>query len=182
MKPGDVALYRPHNTVGRVIAAVTRSPYCHTRLITDTTGATVEADFGGVIRGHVQDGDVIVSPPLTDAERNSIPAAAEGLVGTPYGLLDIVVLGLSRLGVRVPWLSKHVLGRPTHLFCSQLVDLVWQAVGYHAFTTHSDPEYQGTGQERLPQEVTPGDIADKAFVDHWPVTTYTEHTTYTAAQ
>ena len=160
MKPGDVALFRPHNRVGSAIAVFDESRYCHIRMITDADGGTVEADFKGAIRGHVQDGDVIVTAPLTDGQRARIAAMATPLLGTPYGFADIAALAFAKLGLRVPFLSKR-LARPDRLFCSQLVDIVWQAVGFKAFD-----------DGRLPQDVTPGDIADKAFTNSWPATTY----------
>lgn len=160
MKPGDVALFRPHNSVGNAIAVFDQARYCHIRLITDTDGGTIEADFKGAIHGHVQDGDVIVTAPLTDGQRAQILNAATPLLGTPYGFADIAALALAKIGIRLPFLSKR-LARPDRLFCSQLVDIVWQAVGFHAFD-----------DGRMPQDVTPGDIADHAFVNSWPATTY----------
>lgn len=160
MKPGDVALFRPANPVGNAIAVFDQARYCHIRLVTDEDGGTIEADFKGAIKGHVQDGDVIVTAPLSDEQRAAILAAAEQLLGTPYGFADIAALALSKLGVKLPFLSKR-LARPDRLFCSQLVDIVWQAVGFHAFD-----------DGRPPQSVTPGDIADHAFVNSWPATTY----------
>ena len=160
MKPGDVALFRPANAIGNAIAVFDQARYCHVRLIIDADGTTVEADFKGAIRGHVQDGDVIVTAPLTDEQRARILEAASSLLGTPYGFADIAALALAKLGLRVPFLSKR-LARPDRLFCSQLVDIVWQSVGFKAFD-----------DGRLPQDVTPGDIADRAFVNGWPATTY----------
>ena len=161
MKPGDVALYRPHNTLGATVAWLTRARYCHVRLIVDEAGHTVEADLKGAIRGAVQKGDVIVTAPLTDAQRAAIPALAAGVVGTPYGFLDILALLLAAFGLRFRWLA-HRVGRSDRLICSQLVDVVWQAAGFHAFD-----------DGRLPQDVTPGDIADTALSTGWTAATYT---------
>jgi hypothetical protein len=44
------------------------------------------------------------------------------------------------------------------------VDLVWRSVGFHAFT-----------DGRLPQNVSPGDIADLALVNGWDATTHQEN-------
>lgn len=159
MLPGDVALFRPANWVGRTISVVTTSRYCHVRLIVDSDGSTVEADFGGAVRGHVEPGDVIVTAPLTPEERARIPAIAAAMVGIPYGFVDILALGLAQAGVRLPSLARRI-ARPDRLFCSQLVDLAWGRAGYTAF-------HDG----RLPQDVSPGDIADLAFVSSWPTTT-----------
>lgn len=158
MLPGDVALFRPANWVGRTISVFTMSRYCHIRLIVTPTGDTVEADFGGAVRGHVHKGDVVVSVPLSDDQRARIGAVAAPMVGIPYGLADILALGLAQLGVRLPSLARRI-ARPDRLFCSQLVDLAWGGVGYTAF-------HDG----RLPQDVSPGDIADLAFTSSWPTT------------
>ena len=166
MLPGDVALLRPNGWVGEGVDLVSRSRYCHVRLITDADGSTVEANPPGAFRGSVREGDVIVSVPLTDAQRALVAEAAGPLVGTPYGFLDVAALGLAQFDLRLPILRQR-LARPDRLFCSQLVDLVWQSVGFHAFTPATDPEYQRTGKERLPQDVTPGDIADLAFTSGW---------------
>jgi hypothetical protein len=160
LKPGDVALFRPANAIGNAIAVFDQARYCHVRLIIDGDGTTIEADFKGAIKGHVQDGDVIVSVPLTDEQRARILNAATPLLGTPYGFADIAALALAKLGLKLPFLTKR-LARPDRLFCSQLVDIVWQAVDFTAFA-----------DGRLPQDVTPGDIADRAFTGSWPTTTY----------
>jgi hypothetical protein len=162
MLPGDIALYRPHGFVGRVICYVTRSRYCHVRLIVDADGTTVEANPPGAFRGKVQEGDVVVSVPLTDEQRAKVPALAEALVDTPYGFLDVLVLGLAQFGLRLPFLRKR-LGRTDRLFCSQLVDLVWGEVDFEAFD-----------DKRLPQNVSPGDLADLAFASGWAATTIEE--------
>ena len=161
MRPGDIALYRPHNTIGRAIGFFDSSRYCHVRLITDERGGTVEADFKGAIHGAVQDGDVIVTAPLSDAQRAMVPVIADGLIGTPYGFADLFALAAAKLGIPVPFLAKR-LGRPDRLFCSQLVDIVWSATGFVAFD-----------DGRMPQDVTPGDIADHALTNDWPAHTYT---------
>jgi uncharacterized protein YycO len=166
VRPGDVALVRPNGWLGEVISVDTRSPYCHARMITASDGSTVEANPPGAYRGKVQPGDVIVTAPLTDEQRAQIAEVAEKLVGTPYGFLDVGALGLAQFGLRLPFLEAR-LGRTDRLFCSQLVDLVWQRVGFRAFTPETDPDFQRTGKERLPQDVTPGDLADLAFCSSW---------------
>lgn len=155
MRPGDVALFRPDGFFGYVICFVTRSRYCHVRLIVDADGSTVEAEYTGARRGRVEDGDLIVSPPLADVQRAKIEAVAAPLVGIPYAWADIFALGIAQLGIRLPFLRK-MISRPDRLFCSQLVDQVWRAVGYQAFD-----------DGRLPQNVSPGDIADIAFRAGW---------------
>lgn len=173
MLPGDIALVRANGWVGEGIDVVSRSRYCHVRLIRGADGSTVEANPPGAFRGQVKKGDVVVSVPLTDEQRARIAAEADALIGTPYGFLDVGALGLAQFGLRLPILSERI-ARPDRLFCSQLVDLVWQRVDFHAFTEETDPEYQRTGKPRLPQDVTPGDIADLAFCSGWVATTIKE--------
>jgi hypothetical protein len=165
MLPGDVALFRPNTLVGHTISVITTSRYCHARLIVDTDGNTVEADFApGAKPGHVEDGDLVLSPPLTPDERDKVPAVASALIGIPYGWRDVFALGLAQFGLRLPSLSRQV-SRPDRLFCSQLVDLVWRAVGFQAFT-----------DGRLPQNVSPGDIADLALCSGWAAHVVQERT------
>jgi hypothetical protein len=149
------------NPLGHAVTWFDLSRYCHVRLVTSEDGATVEADLKGAVRGRVRAGDVIVSPPLTDAQRALIGEAAAGLVGTPYGFPDIAALALKRLGIRLPGLN-HRIERSDRLICSQLVDVVWQSVGFRGFD-----------DGRLPQDVTPGDIADLSLADGWTSHTFT---------
>ncbi|GGM12959.1 hypothetical protein [Nakamurella endophytica] len=80
----------------------------------------------------------------TDAQRQAIVAAALAKVGTPYGVLDIVAIGLAqrRLGSRVdarraiaeqPWWVRRLM-RTDRLICSELIDLVYEEAGVHLFT------------------------------------------------
>ncbi|MBX6387154.1 MAG: hypothetical protein IRZ07_29950 [Microbispora sp.] len=136
---------------------MTRSRYNHVRLVVDTDGGVIEANPDGADRGHVHSGDVVVSPPLTDEQRARIPALAEALLGTPYGFLDVAALGLASLGFDVPSVRRRII-RPDRLFCSQLADLVLTQAGYQPFA-----------DGRTPQAVSPGDFADLAFREGWPV-------------
>lgn len=156
MRAGDIALATSdnHSWYGVLIRWFTRSRYSHVRLVIDPMGRTIEALDGGVGYGMVQPSDVVVRPPLTDAQRAVIPAIAADLIGTPYGWFDVVVLGLAQLRIRLPLLRREV-ERPDRLFCSQLVDYVWRLAGYKAFD-----------DGRQPQNVSPGDLADLALRWH----------------
>jgi hypothetical protein len=156
MQPGDAALVRPDSFRGQIVSDFTNSRYCHIRLITSADGDTIEADSNGAFRGRVRKGDVIVTAPLTDAQRALIPGIADQFVGVPYDWTDVIALGLSQLGFHSPRLARRI-ANPDRLFCSQLVDLVWHIAKFTAFT-----------DGRLPQAVTPGDIADLAFSSGWP--------------
>lgn len=160
MRPGDFVLETPEDRLGSIVAAVSGGRYSHVRLVVDEDGRTLSAlDEGAVWEDMVYDGDLVVSPPLTDAQREQIAAVAQDLHGAPYARLGFVLVGLARLGLRTPWLSRE-LDRPDRLICSQLVDLAWRRVGFHAFD-----------DGRQPQDVTPGDLADLAFRSGWPVYT-----------
>lgn len=156
LRPGDVVLTPASGGIGNLIAAVTWSRYSHVSVVIDDEGNTVSANPDGAELDGIFEDDVVISPPLTDAQRDGIRAAALDLLGTPYGRWDVFVLGLARLGFSSPSLAREV-ARPDRLFCSQLVDLVWRRVGFHAFD-----------DGRLPQAVTPGDIADMALRKGWP--------------
>lgn len=162
MKPGDIALVHGPSLVDTLIRWGTRSRYNHVRLIVSERGDTVEALAHGAQRGHVQPGDLIVSPPLTVAQRARVSGIADTLVlangghGVPYGFADVAALGLYQFGVRLPVITERIRD-PHTLFCSQLADYVWTRVGYHAFT-----------DGRTPQAVSPGDLADLAFREGWP--------------
>lgn len=159
MKPGDVAFsHNDRHWYGWVISVFTKSRYSHCKLVIAENGRTVEATNGGVRFGMVQPEDVVSSPPLTDEQRLKCILFAKSLIGTPYGWVDIVVIGLAQVGVRLPSLSRE-LSRVDRLFCSQLVDYVWRRAGFRAFM-----------DQRQPQNVSPGDLADLALRGGWPST------------
>jgi cell wall-associated NlpC family hydrolase len=94
-----------------------------------------------------------------DVQRPALVAAAETLVGTPYGWGDIVAIALAqkRLGKwrRIdadvpledqPWWVRR-LARTDQLICSELVDQVYFLTGIHLFQD---------GRPRL--AVSPGDL------------------------
>lgn len=146
---------------GSVVASVSMGRYCHVRLVVDEYGTSLSAeDDGAVWERNLYEGDVHVSVPLTDEQRANILGVARAFHGTPYDRVGMVLVGLSRLGLRLPWLNKE-LARTDRLFCSQLVDLVWRRAGFHAFD-----------DGRQPQDVTPGDLADLAFRYGWQVATH----------
>jgi hypothetical protein len=154
-QPGDMALVHESGFVETGIQFGTRSRYNHVRLIVSPHGAVVEARPRGASRGHVSPGDVVVRPPLTLAQRLQIPDIAAGLLGTPYGFLDVAALGLAQFGITLPGVKRRI-ARPDRLFCSQLCDYAWSLAGFTAFT-----------DGRTPQDVSPGDLADLAFRDGW---------------
>lgn len=164
LKAGDVALYHPRagDWAGWGVCLFTLSRDCHARFVTGPDGGTVEASFvhDRAEAGHVQRGDLIISPPLTDDERLAATLAAMHMVGTKYGFTDIAALGLASFGIKPKWL-RDLVGREDRLICSQLVDLAWTRAGFHAFD-----------DGRLPQDVNPGDIAEQGQRLGWKSYTY----------
>lgn len=156
-RPGDIALVRSTGPVAWAIRLGTRSRYNHVRLITSPRGDTLEAVPRGAMHGHVQPGDLVVRPPLTPVEVRRIPRAAQTLAGRPYGFLDVAALGLAQFGIMLPVVRRRIRN-PKTLFCSQLVDYAWTLAGFHAYTDN-----------RVPQDVSPGDLGDLAFRDGWKV-------------
>lgn len=157
MRPGDFVITEAKGPLGWMVGAITLSRYCHVRLVIDEDGTCISADRDGAVLDAPRPGEIIVSPPLTDEQRGQIRETALPLLGTPYGFWDAAVLGLAHLGYRSASLERQI-ERPDRLFCSQLVDLVWSRVGFHAFN-----------DGRLPQNVTPGDLADLALRSGWTV-------------
>lgn len=158
-KAGDMALSKnPSTWYATIICWVTRGRYSHVRLVVNNTGDTLEAVSGGVRPGHVLDRDVVLRPPLTKEQREMIPGVAEAFLGTPYGWRDVIILGLAQLGIRLPFGAKELLKDPDRLFCSQYFDLVLRLVGYRIFV-----------DRRLPRNVSPADLADRALRSGWEV-------------
>lgn len=88
----------------------------------------------------------------TDEQRILIAQAATGMVGTPYGWLDLVAIALAqrRLGRVVDgdeWWVRRIASSRT-LICSQLVDRAYLEAGVHLFD-----------DGRIPGLVSPGDLS-----------------------
>lgn len=109
------------------------------------------------IGSRLGDGSLSTAIELTDEQRAKIVEAAEGLLGTPYGFLDIVAIAFaqqrldSRLDVHKalaeqPWWVRKIESRKT-MICSELVDSSYRAAGVHLFQ-----------DDRLPGLVSPADI------------------------
>lgn len=79
--------------------------------------------------------------------RDDIVSAARGLNGVGYGYLQYLAIGLVALGFEPRWLRKYISGK-TRMICSQLVDEVYRRANIQVFD-----------DGRLPQDVTPGDLA-----------------------
>jgi uncharacterized protein YycO len=162
-QPGDYGVQRTRGLAAWAIRVATRSKFSHAFVVV-RDGYVVEARGSGAvcrplgIRDAIYSTDVIE---LSSAERSDIVNAAMYLVGTPYGWIDIVSIGLLQYGIRPKWVRDRVQ-RLDQLICSQLVDLAYEgpaerlggmvllAPGVHLFA-----------DGRLPMDVTPGDLAKR---------------------
>lgn len=82
-------------------------------------------------------------------KREQIVDYARSLEGRGYGYLQYVALGLVALGFDPKWLRRYIASNE-RMICSQLVDEVYRLSGIKVFD-----------DERLPQQVTPGDLANR---------------------
>lgn len=151
-QPGDFAVIRTNGWQAALIRWGTRSDFNHAAFFISETHI-VEAQPGGAVvspwsryarRTTITS---ISRPSLTDAQREQAPAVGMAMVGVPYGWTDIAALSLLQIGVRPRWLRDRVR-RQRNQICSQLVDSARLALGDHLFQ-----------DGRLPQDVTPGDLA-----------------------
>jgi hypothetical protein len=157
MLPGDVILEPPADAWGRLVASVDGARYCHVRIMGADSAASAE-DAGIVWEDRIFEGDLAISPPLTDEQRSKIQDELVPLIGRPYSRLGLVALGLARVGVKLPLLSREIPD-PSAFICSQLAAHTWRRVGFDPFPG------------RPSQTITPGDLADVALREGWPVYT-----------
>jgi hypothetical protein len=83
----------------------------------------------------------------TGTYRVTVVENARRLEGVGYGYLQYLALGLVAVGFQPKWLRKYIASKG-RMICSQLVDEVYRRSGIHLFD-----------DDRLPQDVTPGDLA-----------------------
>lgn len=163
VQPGDFFLARISGTTGFLImlgqALVgDASRYTHAGIIMPD-GRVFAAQPGGA---RYDDVSTLTPPyvvssgrvPLTDAQRADVLTLTEGLEGTPYSFLDYLYLALHRFGLRWGWVERQI-ETSAHMICSQLVDEVYRRAGVHIFT-----------DDRTPQNVTPGDLAN-VLIEEW---------------
>lgn len=84
---------------------------------------------------------------VEESKRQDVVWNARRLEGTGYGYLQYLALGLVALGFSPKWLERYVASKG-RMICSQMVDEVYRRVGIQLFD-----------DGRLPQQVTPGDLA-----------------------
>lgn len=155
--PGTIGLSRIRGLLGLLIHVGQilngdGSRYTHAFLVTDD-GDAFGAFPGGAVgiamaveermRGPVAYLDI----PLTDVQRDSVLAAAGRYLGTPYSFMEYAALIALRLRIPSRRLRAYVASSG-HMICSQLVDQIYRDAGVRVFN-----------DGRLPQDVTPGDLA-----------------------
>lgn len=156
-RPGQYFVVRSTGWVAWLIRTITQSSVNHAGIVVDETGRTLEARKKGADYFQVPPGALLIDPPLTDAQRGKIPFAAATIKNRRYSYFGVVVLGLSRLGLRSKWLDSLV-GRITDQFCSQVVDYAEYLSDFRLF---QDGRAFGS--------VTPGDLLDAAERNGWPI-------------
>lgn len=173
--PGSFGLSRIGGLLGKLIAAGQAfsgdgSRWTHAFIVLDDE-TVIEAMPGGArivpIADRLKHEEVVFSDrpmqdwlgelvdPLVDWEstmRQLIVAQARGLDGIGYGYLQYLALGLVALGLKPRWLRLFIAKR-NRMICSQLVDEVYRRAGIQLFD-----------DGRLPQDVTPGDLAHYAGI------------------
>ena len=151
-QPGDYGVERTRGFTAWAIRVATRSAFSHAFVVV-RDGYVVEARSKGAVCRPLGIRDAIYSSDaikLSASDRNGIVGNAEHLVGTLYGWLDIISIGLLQYGIR-PKLVRNRVERTDQLICSQLVDLAYERAGVHLFA-----------DGRLPMDVTPSDLAKRA--------------------
>lgn len=160
--PGDFGLTRIRGIVGWWIGLgqlITgdASRYTHAFIVLDDD-TVVEAMPGGAIITPLSfyEGSAVYSRlELTDEQRAAIVREAKSLKGIPYSFLDYLALALAHFGIKPKKLRKYIQSKG-HMICSQLVDEVYRRAGVHMFN-----------DGRLPQDVTPGDLANYLIERDW---------------
>lgn len=161
--PGHLFVVRTRGPFGWIIRIVTRSKVSHAGIIVNKRGRTVEAKARGAVVGDIAKYAgryMLIGPAVAGASAEDLAFVAHEatlLLGTPYGFLDILSVGLLQFG----WIRRRVqsghagwfLSRlrrrvesEDRLICSQLADLAYRNGLLPIFT-----------DGRLPMDVTPGD-------------------------
>ena len=154
---------RTSGFVAKCIRRTTESRYNHA-FVYIGRGEIVEATARGAVVSPASKYPSAVwndEEPLTDEQRHQVRIAASYCVGAKYGFLDVVALALAGWGMRAHWLERR-LSRTDRLICSQLVDVCYRKAGVALFDD----------DDRLPQNVTPGDLAERITRRPWSPSTF----------
>lgn len=92
---------------------------------------------------------------LTDEQRQAIVTEARKMQGIPYSFIDYLALAFAHFGINWKRLRNYITNKG-HMICSQLVDEVYRRGGVNLFNDN-----------RLPQDVTPGDLANMLIERDW---------------
>jgi hypothetical protein len=166
-RPGDFGLTRIGGFVGWWIGMgqlITgdASRYTHAFIVLDDE-TVIEAMPGGALITPLSEyypGRAVFSTlDLTDEQRVKIVEEGRALKGIPYSFLDYLALALAHFGFKPKRLRKYITTKG-HMICSQLVDEVYRRAGVHMFN-----------DGRLPQDVTPGDLANYLIERDWELET-----------
>lgn len=158
---GSFVLVRTVGPTGRLVGAVTRSPWHHAAVHVGG-GWLVESEWHGARLAHITEytlrGIKVQWHPYAS---DRIAEVAESLtrppVGpVPYGFLDLASVGLLQYGIKPEFLRERVQ-REDRLICSQLVDWCFQQDDVHLFT-----------DGRWPGDVTPADLGRQQVVPAAP--------------
>lgn len=175
--PGDYFVTRSSGRLPRLIKLITRSPVSHAGIYVGD-GQIIEARPSGAGYADVAQylteattwshGKFLPNAPDDVEVRDRIVKFAKEVIGTRYGFLDLIVIGLAQtsLGRKVnpalayskqPWWVRR-MSRMDRMICSQLVDECYNRAGVHLFN-----------DGRLHQFVSPGDLLDIIEGDYVPV-------------
>jgi cell wall-associated NlpC family hydrolase len=157
-RTGQFGVVRTQGFVPQVIRLMTRSQVNHAYVYV-TNDTIVEAEGHGAQHSRASKYDGALKAEsgydLDAGEKAAIRKAAEQLVGTPYGFLDIAAIALRVLGLKWKLLARRV-ERTDRLICSQLVDRAYANAGVHLYD-----------DGRLDGQVTPGDLLLLLAQDPW---------------
>jgi len=153
IRPGDIGLTKIGGVLGFFVSlgqhlAGDSSRYTHAYIVLDDE-TVIAAQPGGARIDKLSDyhnKSIYLQRDLTEEQRACIVAHARTLEGLPYSFLDYLAIALARFGIKPKWLIRFIVDKG-HMICSQLCDEVYRRAGIHLFNDN-----------RLPQEVTPGDL------------------------
>lgn len=154
-KPGDIGFTKMGGFVGKMIYHAQafngdRSQWTHCFIVLDDD-TLIEAQPGGAaifsLSKYRNRDTVFPEQGFSDEKRAEIVRIARSLEGTPYSFADYLALFLERIGLSFG-LTKRYVKNTGHMICSQFCDEVYRRAGIHLFD-----------DGRLPQDVTPGDLA-----------------------
>lgn len=153
MRPGSYYCVSTPGMVAALIRFGTRNHWNHAGIVgvrylieaQPSHGVSVAAKstYDGVDDLITNDSEVLTIPQVT-----AIDAKARSLLRTPYNFLDIASLALYSAGIKVKWLARRVM-REDRMICSQVVATCYKAAGIDLVPG------------KQPQEVTPGDLANR---------------------